>query len=201
MSVAAYAKQVGGKKEARRVLRQEGIKVIAEMFDPQMLEAAHNTPLWLSKTRRSWGLSHTTGLGAVKHELDPLKINITQHVCRGPQWLMLQGPSNRKTFVKMYYKGALSARSGTAHYRITNFLRDNAPDYYLCACFEGPHLWAISAKVLKKKWDNIRATAANAIPGFRIPVGREGHEGGVLTITFRVDKADYVLDAPAKLGL
>lgn len=202
-TVDDFAEEVGGKAVAKQMLSDRGIRVISGFFDDRRLQAAFSEPRWLRDRRKGWSLSHTSGLGAVKHWMDPLKINIVEHECRGSQWLMLQGPSGSRNFVKMYYKGRLSARGTAARFEIRNFLRENAPTHFLCTSFEGPHLWAITTKELTKRWHDLQKAKQFAIDsnGFSIPYGGEDHPGGFLGITFHVDKGKHILDNPTKIGI
>lgn len=202
-SVDDFAKEVGGKKKAKQILSDKGIRIIDGFFDERRLEAAFAEPAWLRNRRKAWSLSHTSGLGAVKYLMDPLKINIIEHECRGAQWLMLQGSSGKRNFVKMYYKGTLTHSMTVGRFEIRNFLRSNAPSHFLCVAFPLPHAWVLEAKELTKRWHALKKMGRfeQDEDGFHIPYGAEDHEGGFLGITLRTTQGEYTLDDASKLGI
>jgi len=161
------------KKQTLAHLNALGVKVVDGFFDTVRFEAAVGEPQWLRNKRNEWSLSPRTGLGAVKHLLDPLGVIIIEHECRGSQYLMLRsgGPSitgrsgsagkglgSKKSFCKMYYKGTfISQRTNkTVSFDINNFKKDDAPDYYVCMCFEGPLMWVFSKDALLEAHASLR---------------------------------------------
>lgn len=203
-SVKELALHVGGKTTARKLLKEKGIVVVDGMYDSRRLDAAMNEPAWLRTKRNNWSLSHTSGLGAVKYVLDPLKINTVEHECRGSQWLMLEGPKKNRQFVKMYYTGRMLSL-GIQKFELRNFLREDASEYYLCAGFDGPHLWAISARTLARQWHEANELGSQQYLsqlGFYVPPGAENHPGGHIQMRVRADQNDdFFLNNTEKIGL
>lgn len=187
----------------QKFLFDQGIRVVDGFFNQQRLDAASLEPAFVTKRRQGWGLSHASGLGAIKFLLDPLKVDIVEHECRGAQWLMLRGPKLKRNRVKVYYKGKLNNYGKSAQFQIRNFLREGAPTHFLCVSFDGPHAWAISSRELTKKWDLLleQDTFEKDDEGFHIPYGGDEHPGGFLGVTFKVDIGRHVLTTPAKIGV
>lgn len=209
-SVEDFAKEAGGKKKALELLKKQNIRVLDGYFDERRLEAALSEPAWLKDRRREWNLSPTSGLGAIKQLLDPLKVDIVEHECRGSQWLTLQREKQnkpRRSTVKVYYKGGLSNgnRGTKVRFDIWNFLRDDAPDYYLCMCFEGPRAWVLDPQELAQRWATIQYAANPGFyrddNGFFIPFNSLDHEGGHLAVSLSINDTRLGLNAASQLGL
>jgi hypothetical protein len=203
-TVDNLAKEVGGRKSALALLAEKGVRVINDTFDDNRLEAAYAEPRWLHTRRQDWSLSHHSGLGAVKYLLDPLKVNIVQHECRGSQWLMLEGPSRRRQFVKMYYTGKMTGTANpAANFQIRNFLREDAPNFYVLMSFEGPHIWSVPSRKLAEMWRLLKRTRkpSESDEGFSVPAGLNEHKFGALNVYLHADDRRFKLDALKRVGL
>jgi hypothetical protein len=197
-------------KAAQQRLSDLGIRVIGDMFDQIRFEAALAEPQWLRDKRNAWTLTPRTGLGAVKHILDPLGVVMVEHECRGAQYLMLRrmvGPArNRlsgvKVFCKMYYKGQfVSDKKHTAAFDIVNFMGDSAPRIYLGMCFEGPMLWAFDTAQLCKIYRKLlKSDTGSEIAGVSANRDMRSRElGGIHALVD--DKSPWLLTNASQLGL
>ncbi len=196
--VSELAKEINKSVEdTTKLLSARGIVVIDGYFDKGLFEALYNEPSLLTRKRTDWGLSHRLGIGAVKYLLDPLGIRIVVHDCRGTQWLVLRSDS-KNVLVRWQYANDFTAGTWCA-FSVRNFLRPNAPPYYLFTVFNGPHAWAISTRTLVVAWNKLHENEEKH-DIFKIPDGFEEHEGGALSVSLTASSNKFELKDKKQLG-
>jgi hypothetical protein len=194
-------------KTVRVHLKTLGVVIVDGCYDHVRYEAALNEPNWLRNKRTEWSLSHSSGLGAIKYLLDPLKINIVAHECRGSQYLMLRGPSGSRTFCKVYYTGSLLATRTKqyGYFHINNFLRNGERDvhtHYMCVSFEGPFAWVLS----KTKLADTHAVLSGKGHGtyhqeLTIAAHQQDREHGGVRAMLDVENSKWLLKSAKQLDL
>jgi len=194
-------------KTVRVQLKTLGIAVVDDCYDHVRYEAALNEPNWLRNKRAEWSLNHFSGLGAIKYLLDPLKVNIVAHECRGSQYLMLRGSSGAKTYCKVYYSGTLlsSKSRSLGYFHINNFLREEARDaftHYMCVSFEGPHAWVFPKNTLCNVYNMLREKEYGAVHHeLTIASSQQDREYGGLCASVGTENSKWLLKAAKQLGL
>lgn len=152
----------------KQILADLGVTIIDGYYDHSRYESALNEPSWLRNKRREWSLSHTTGLGAVKHLLDPLKVNIVAHDFRGPNNYITIETANRKRYwCKLCFRNswAKCTTKEVASFFVRGFNEEFVPEHYLLMCVEGNLAWHFSRDFLRKSWDELRHDPPKYVEG------------------------------------
>ena len=109
----------------------------------------------------------------------------------------------RKAFCKMYYKGSFGQhrKHKVASFNINNFLHENAPEYYLGMCFEGPLLWAFSKAELIDVYRKLkRQEHGTVMHNLTISSDQQGREFGGLHAVVN-ETSSWLLKDAKQLGL
>jgi hypothetical protein len=184
--------------DVKKMLSAKGIVVVDGYYDGGLFDAVFKEPALLGRKRVEWGLSHRLGLGAVKYLMDPLGIRIVVHDCKATQYLMLRR-SSKNVYVNWRYANEPTTASCCV-FGVRNFLRDNAPNYYLFTCFDGPIGWVVPTKAMVAAWTTLKANGPDDTSIFSIPTGFEEHEGGSLFIQLDLTSSKYELKDHKQLG-
>jgi hypothetical protein len=167
----------------KAMLADLGVTVIDGYYDHARYESALAEPGWLRGKRKEWTLSHSTGLGAVKYVLDPLKISIVSHDMRGVnQYLTLQTPKRTRHLCKLLYRNSwMPVKSKkVAAFNVKGFCHDHAPLDYLFVCIEGPLAWHLKRDEMRLQWRTLSKEPAKYVQGLQCSWGdRQLSHGGL----------------------
>ena len=165
-SVKSLAEELKRPEAAvRTTLKDLGVVVIDGHYNHDRYLAAYSEPTWLRNKRNEWSLSHDKGLGAVKYILDPLKVNIVQHDMSQANYLMLEGPSRVRSFVKLHFRNSWVVQKDrlSVCFDCKGFT-DETQEYQhvMFVCIEGKTAWAFSRQQLISYYNFLR----NAPPSY-----------------------------------
>lgn len=189
-------------KAVLATLNELGVVVVDGLYNHGRYEAALTEPKWLRNKRNEWSLSHATGLGAIKYILDPLKINIVQHHMCGPNFLMLEGASRKRAWVKVHYRNTWIKQKSrnTAHFECKGFGADDAPEHYLFVCLEEPMAWHFTRTQLRDYANYLKGSPPRYVDGVISRWGDRQAAAGGLHFWLNEDCPSVLTDA-AVLGI
>jgi hypothetical protein len=202
-SVDALSKQLErSPKQILATLSEMGVVVVDGLYNHTRYEAALSEPKWLRNKRNEWSLSDNTGLGAIKYVLDPLKINIVQHDMRVVNYLMLEGPSRKRQFVRVHYRNNWIKQKTrlSCCFETTGFQEDTAPLHTLFVCIEGRVIWHFSRKELREYASHLSVGAPRYLDGVTSRWNDREREDGRLHFWLDEDCAS-VLTSCSSLGI
>jgi len=166
--------------DVRRLIKQCGVRVVDQRFDGDRLRdalARYDTNYTAGKGMH---LAPTTGLGAIKHLLDRLDVEIVQHETRRSQWLSLRH-NNICLYYKVQYRSKaarLGLRVGlppVCDFTITGTHPDDPqyavqpfPDRFLFVCYKPLCLWAITPRAANKDHDALHTGAVTMNSAYEV---------------------------------
>ena len=181
----------------RSMLADLGVTIIDGFYDHARYESALAEPSWLRNKRKEWTLSPTTGLGAIKHALDPLKMTIVSHDMRGPnQYITIRDDKHQRHLCKVLYRNNWMPlkTSRVASFYVRGFMHEHAPDTYLMVCIEQPCIWMFKRTFMQSQFAKLAKHPPKYVKGVQCSWSdRELLQGG---LHFWLDeKSDYLLDS------
>lgn len=182
--------------ECVTMLASRSIYVIDGYYDASLFEAVLSEPRLAARARIEWGLSPRLGLGAVKTLLDPLGVRVVIHNPKRCQWLMLR-KGTETSYVKWQFANEFGRTDLMCTLEVRNFLEENAPLYFF-TCFDGPHAWVLTPKILTKNW--IALKSGEAVEDFKISRNQAANPGGALTIRLNTRSSKFALKDSKQLG-
>jgi hypothetical protein len=147
------AEELGGMAAAKKELRSRGVQVWEGCYNHGAYKAYEVEPkrsnIGRSKTAFST-LAESDGLGAIKHLMDALNLDIVLHQYHRTNWVTLRNAENKRTSVKVYVTQRYANQNGRANFSPSGFLSPYASGHYMFVCFEGPRAWVASRRDLIK---------------------------------------------------
>lgn len=201
-SFEELAEELGSPAKATALLKEAGAPLVHGMFDQGALDAMSAEPSVSNtgkKTKNSWTIAATDGLGAIKSVIDELDLDIVRHVYRGTNYITVRNARNQRAQLKVYCIGHAHPRTGNATFNLTGFLREGSAQFYMLMSFEGPQAWILSrtqAHALHKA----AVKAGGESGGAKVSHRDLDDLNGKMRVTFSVD-SDYLFKAAKQIGL
>lgn len=145
------AEEVGGLTKARKLLKDAGINVVGGFYDHGAVQALFAEPSESNigaRKKNKWTIAETDGIGAIKHVLDRVDLDIVRHLYHSTNYLTVRNAKGRRRHLKVYSTAYMQVRSERASFTLTGYLSPDAPNYYLLVCYDGPIAWAVKRREL-----------------------------------------------------
>jgi hypothetical protein len=141
------AEELGSAAKAKSALVSADVRVINGFYDHGALEAVFAEPKATNVGRAKknlFTLSETDGIGAIKHCLDKVDLDIVRHLYHGTNFITARNAKGKRRRMKVYSASRTRTQWQIAYFQCTGFLDHRNPGYYLFVCYEGPIAWAMS---------------------------------------------------------
>jgi hypothetical protein len=149
--VKDLAEELGSLAEARAKLKLRGIEIWDGYYNHGAYLAVDSEPDTTNirkSIKKYWTLAPTDGVGAIKHLIDAIGLDITLHQWHQTNWVMVRNERGQRQQVKVYSTQRYTNRHGRANFGVSGFLTPQAPAYYMFVCYEGPRAWVVPRKQL-----------------------------------------------------
>lgn len=191
-------------KATKAYLAKMGVREIGGYFDAGSLEAIKREPKLSNtgkKVKSNFTLAPTDGLGAMKHCIDMVNLDITRHMTRRTHYLTLRNGKGRRSTVKVYTTHLASTDEAVSRFTLTGFLNaGELATHYVFICYKGPLMWALSRKQLVALHQSVKAAPASSDLA-RIPKNKGSHPTGCMMLYLDPGIEKYVLTNAKQLGM
>jgi hypothetical protein len=200
------AEELGSAAKAKSALVSADVRVINGFYDHGALEAVFAEPKATNVGRAKknlFTLSETDGIGAIKHCLDKVDLDIVRHLYHGTNFITARNAKGKRRRMKVYSASRTRTQWQIAYFQCTGFLDHRNPGYYLFVCYEGPIAWAMSRNdliAMHKKCLKHGGYLEGDF-GFSIPKSKLSHKTGTLRCSFEAADETHLLTSKRQLGL
>ena len=203
--VDALAEELGKSvPDTLKFLAQHYVPHRGGFFDQGALDSVMAEPKLTNiktKTKNSFTLSPTDGLGAMKHVLDGANLDITRHLTRRANFLTVRNARGHRTQIKVYTTQRTHGEYDTATFSMRGFLAESdAVRYFMFICYEGPIAWVLSRKQLLALYTKVQKSPTSS-DICRIPKLHAAHPTGAITLYLDPGQEAYLLTKASQLGL
>ena len=200
--------EMGSATKAHARLKAAGEVVRNGYYDHGALDALDYMPKVTNigkSSKHFFTLSPTDGIGAIKEKVEAADLDLHRHL-PATHSLQLRNKKLQLQTVKLYQRNYASNGRFAASFSVTGFLRDTAPEYYLCVCYEAEeeyaNVWALNKPLLTAA--HKRAVAAGGIhqkaPQFRVGKDHLDDLNGRMQVICRPDD-NNILTTASQFGL
>ena len=191
--------------DTKKYLAKRQVPIIGGYFDQGALDAVESEPKGTNigkAAKNLFTLAGTDGVGAMKHTLDKVDLDIVRHLTRRGNLLTLRNKDKHRRQVKVYTTQRSTGSWSCSTFSMRGFLKTDGsqPDYYMFICFQGPVAYALSRKQLVALYRKVKKSAA-ASDMCRIPKALKDHPNGALSLYLSPDQESYLLTSSKQLGL
>lgn len=200
------AEEVGGVSKAKALLKTADAVLVGSWYDHGALEAMFAEPKRsnIDKKEKCFStIAETDGIGAIKKLLDVVSLDITRHVYRGSNSMVLRNASGKRRHVKVLTASRYTIGAKRAQFSVGNVFGDSGSQYYLFVCFDGPVAWVLRKSAVQQILQKMRDEGLTSMDSsFYLPKCKENEPGGTGRLLCRLNPdSPHVLSWKAQLGL
>lgn len=193
------AEDMAGVGNAKKYLAKLAIPVVEGYYDQGAVDAIEAEPETTNigkKAKLAWTLAETDGVGAMKHVLDRVNLDLVRHLHRRVSYVTVRNKAGKRRSAKVHTSSYMGTRSGRALFRLTGFLDPLSPSHYMLLCYDGPIAWAIKkteAKTLYEEAKKKKGTVAT-LPSKQPPYG-------TMLVRLSAEDSQWLLTSPRRFDL